>query len=121
MSRRRNNNVRKFEQDFMSLENQRQAKRLSRQQKRLEKETGIANVFDIKGNNNQQRGIKYEDIKNIQPLTDTQADFFDAWDNNDADGYVLYGSAGTGKCQKFDVEVNLMVSDELYEILSKMN
>lgn len=96
MSRRRTNNVRKFEQDFMSLENQRQAKRLSRQQKRLEKETGIANVFEIKGNSN-QRGIKYEDIKNIQPLTETQADFFDAWDNNDADGYMLSGCAGTGK------------------------
>lgn len=97
MSRRKTNAIRNPEQDFMNLDTQRRAKRLSRQQKRLEKETGIANVFDFNTNSSKQRTIRYEDIKDIQPLTDTQADFFDAWDNNDADGYVLYGSAGSGK------------------------
>lgn len=44
-----------------------------------------------------QKVIRYQDIKKIEPLTDTQADFFDAWDDDQATGYVLYGSAGTGK------------------------
>ena len=44
-----------------------------------------------------QKVIRYQDIKKIEPLTDTQEDFFDAWDDDQATGYVLYGSAGTGK------------------------
>ena len=82
---------------FLDIETQRQAKRLSRQQKRLEKETGIANVIDINPQTTRQKVVRYQDIKEIQPLTDTQSDFFAAWEDNAADGYVLFGSAGTGK------------------------
>lgn len=84
----------KMKEDFLDVETQRQAKRLSRQQKRLEKETGIANVVNI---NTRQRVVRFEDIKELKPLTDTQYDFFEAWEDDQATGYVLYGSAGTGK------------------------
>lgn len=84
----------KMKEDFLDVETQRQAKRLGRQQKRLEKETGIANVIDI---NTRQRVVRFEDIKELKPLTDTQYDFFEAYADEQATGYVLYGCAGTGK------------------------
>lgn len=84
----------KMKEDFLDIETQRQAKRIGRQQKRLEKETGIANVIDI---NTRQRVVRFEDIKELKPLTDTQYDFFEAWEDDQATGYVLYGSAGVGK------------------------
>jgi phosphate starvation-inducible PhoH-like protein len=84
------------QQDFLDVETQRQAKRIGRQQKRLEKETGL-NVVDITTGNTRQRVVKLQDIKEIKPLTDTQYDFFESWADNAADGYVLFGSAGTGK------------------------
>ena len=89
----RRNNA-KLKEEFLDIETQRQAKRIGRQQKRLEKETGIANVVNI---NTRQRVVRYEDIKELKPLTDTQYDFFEAWEDDQATGYVLYGSAGTGK------------------------
>lgn len=80
---------------------QRQARRLGRQQKRLEQELGLQNVVPFTNPTAnpmpRQRTIRYSDIKEIQPMTDTQEDFFAAYENNDADAYVLYGSAGTGK------------------------
>lgn len=85
------------QQDFLDMETQRQAKRLSRQQKRLERETGIANVIDINANQTRQRVIRLQDIKELTPLTDVQYDFFESWEDNAADAYVLFGSAGTGK------------------------
>jgi predicted ribonuclease YlaK len=84
-------------QEFVDMEVQRQAKRLSRQQKRLEKETGLMNVISINDTIARQKVVRYQDIKVLEPLTDTQADFFEAWESNAADAYVLYGSAGTGK------------------------
>ena len=89
---RRNNT--KLKEEFLDIETQRQAKRIGRQQKRLEKETGIANVVNI---NTRQRVVRFEDIKELKPLTDTQYDFFEAWEDDQATGYVLYGSAGVGK------------------------
>lgn len=89
----RRNNA-KLKEEFLDIETQRQAKRIGRQQKRLEKETGIANVVNI---NTRQRVVRYEDIKELKPLTDTQYDFFEAWEDDQATGYVLYGSAGVGK------------------------
>lgn len=80
--------------DIMTIESQREAKRLGRQQKRFEKETGLAQVIDI---NPRQRVVKFDDIKDIQPMTLTQENFFDAWEDEQATGYVLYGSAGVGK------------------------
>ena len=46
--------------DFLDLETQRQARRIGRQQKRLEKETGIANVLSI---NVRQPVVRFEDLK----------------------------------------------------------
>lgn len=80
--------------DFLDLETQRQARRIGRQQKRLEKETGIANVLSI---NVRQPVVRFEDLKPLKPLTDTQYDFFQAYQDEQATGYVLYGSAGSGK------------------------
>lgn len=80
--------------DFLDIETQRQARRIGRQQKRLEKETGIANVLSI---NVRQPVVRFEDLKPLKPLTDTQYDFFQAYQDEQATGYVLYGSAGTGK------------------------
>lgn len=75
---------------------ERQIKRLNRQQKKLEKVTGLTNVIDLQ-EPYLQRAIKYQDIKQFEPLTDTQYDFYQAWADASADGFVLYGSAGTGK------------------------
>lgn len=73
---------------------QRDAKRIQRQQKQLEKKTGIATITPISA---RQRMIKLEDIAVIDPLTDTQRDVFEAFENPDNMAFVLYGSAGTGK------------------------
>lgn len=89
----RRNNA-KLKEEFLDIETNRQAKRIGRQQKRLEKESGIANVVNI---NTRQRVVRFEDIKELKPLTDTQYDFFEAWEDDQATGYVLYGSAGVGK------------------------
>lgn len=71
---------------------ERQAKRLARQQKRLEGEL-LAGMGQQGGGLTGARGraIRLQDIKRFEPLTDTQADFFDAYENDDADAYVLYG------------------------------
>lgn len=86
----------KPKQALFDLETERQAKRLGRQQKKLEKTTGIAQLVSV-NDPSYQRMIKQSDIKELVPLTDTQERFFESWAQNEADGYVLYGSAGTGK------------------------
>lgn len=73
---------------------ERQSKRINRQQRRLEKDVG-ASTLPVQSP--RQRVVRYEDIREIQPMTDTQRDFFDAYEDDSATGYVLYGSAGTGK------------------------
>lgn len=73
----------------------RQARRLARQQKQLDKEMLIdMGAVQVSA---KSRGIRLNDVKELEPLTDTQANFFGSYENNDADAYVLYGSAGTGK------------------------
>jgi phosphate starvation-inducible PhoH-like protein len=84
-------------QEFSSPEIERTAKRLGRQQKRLEREAGLVNVLAATDTVSRQRVVRLQDIKNIEPLTDTQADFFDSWETDAATGYVLYGTAGSGK------------------------
>ena len=113
--RNRSNNQSK-QTDMFDTNTERQAKRLSRQQKKLEKTTGISNITDIK-NPYAQRVIKLQDVKQIQPLTDTQSDFFRSWDNQDADGYVLYGSAGTGKTfiAMYHALVEILSPESIYE------
>lgn len=81
---------------LFDVETERQVKRLGRQQKRLEKTTGISNIVDLK-NPYSQQAVRIQDIKKIEPLNDTQYDFFESWEDQAADGFVLYGSAGTGK------------------------
>lgn len=62
--------------------------------------------------------IKLDHLKTFQPLSENQAKFFELYKSG---SYFmgLFGSAGVGKCQGEDVEVNLLVSDELYEKLIK--
>lgn len=73
---------------------ERQSKRINRQQRRLEKDIGVS-ASPIQAT--RSRTIKLENIKVLEPLTDTQRDFFDSYADDDATAYVLYGSAGTGK------------------------
>jgi phosphate starvation-inducible PhoH-like protein len=94
---RRSNRNRNADLVQVAPEIERQARRLNRQQKRLEKNMGLDAVKTTLEGVARQKVIRYQDIKKIEPLTDTQADFFDAWDDDQATGYVLYGSAGTGK------------------------
>lgn len=63
--------------------------------------------------------IKLDNLKTFEPLTENQKLFFDAYKKQEY-FIMLSGSAGVGKCQGVDVEVNLVVSDELYEKLVKM-
>lgn len=74
---------------------ERQAKRLTRQQKRLEQDLMVTSDDPVKLTMSKGRSIRYTDIKKIEPLTDTQEDVFEAYHETDA--MVLYGSAGTGK------------------------
>lgn len=79
----------------LTTQTERTAKRLVRQQKHLEKD--IINKVTAKISPNSGRGVRYSDIKKIAPLTDTQKAFFDEWNENTADAFLLHGSAGTGK------------------------
>jgi len=63
--------------------------------------------------------LRLDDLKTFDPLTDNQKKFFDAYRQGDY-FIALHGVAGTGKCQGEDVEVNLMVSDEIYEKLNNL-
>jgi len=57
------------------------------------------------------------DLTTIYPMTDNQKKTFDLY--NSGKNLFLYGSAGSGKCVGENEEVNLMVSDEIYELLKK--
>lgn len=95
---RRNNTRRTALTSSNNPQTERVAKRLARQQKHLEKDLLTANPYlQPSGYAAKGRPIKFGDIKQLEPLTDTQSDFFEAYENNDADAFVLYGSAGTGK------------------------
>lgn len=97
-SRRTSTTRQKASYPVTDTEIQRQAKRLQRQQKRLEKVVGLdVQSMRLEGQQSRSRAIRYDDIKVFEPLTDTQEDFFDAWETNQATGYVLYGSVGAGK------------------------
>lgn len=73
---------------------ERQARRIAREQKQLERELNNTNVVALTGARN--KSIKVSDLMRLEPLTDTQADFFDAYADGE-DAFVLFGSAGTGK------------------------
>lgn len=95
---RRNNTRRTALTSSNNPQTERVAKRIARQQKHLEKDLLTASPYlQPSGFAAKGRSIKFGDIKQLEPLTDTQADFFEAYENNDADAFVLYGSAGTGK------------------------
>lgn len=74
----------------------RQARRIARQTKQLEKEVSIDMYRQTSLTNSKGRTIKLTDLRQLDPLTDTQADFFDAYDDG-VESFVMYGSAGTGK------------------------
>lgn len=95
---RRNNTRRAALTSSNNPQTERVAKRIARQQKHLEKDLLTASPYlQPSGFGAKGRSIKFGDIKQLEPLTDTQSDFFEAYENEDADAYVLYGSAGTGK------------------------
>jgi phosphate starvation-inducible protein PhoH len=77
---------------------ERQARRITRQQKQLDRE-----LINQMGQNSPAklvgaagRVIALKNLKRLAPLTDMQGQFFDAYDDG-GDAFVLYGSAGTGK------------------------
>jgi phosphate starvation-inducible protein PhoH len=78
-----------------NAQTERTAKRIARQQKKLEQE--LVNEMTAKVLPNAGKMVKYGDIKPLVALTDTQRDFFEAYNNNDADAFLLHGSAGVGK------------------------
>ncbi len=78
-----------------SSQTERTAKRLVRQQKQLEKDLIADMIVPLTPNGGKM--VKYSDIKKLTPLTDTQKHFFEAWENADADAYLLHGTVGTGK------------------------
>lgn len=67
-----------------------------------------------------QLKLKIDNLKTFHPLTENQKTFFDAYRQGDY-FIALLGSPGVGKCQGEDVEVNLLVSDDLYEKLTAIN
>lgn len=60
--------------------------------------------------------LRIDDLKTFQPLTANQKKFFDAYKQGDY-FVALHGVAGTGKCIGEDEEVDLLVTDELFELL----
>jgi predicted ribonuclease YlaK len=77
---------------------ERQAKRLSRQQKQLDRDiqADLSMNVPTKLVGAKGRTIKLSDLINLTPLTDTQQYFFDAY-NDGEEAFTLFGSAGTGK------------------------
>lgn len=75
----------------------RQARRLTRQQRKLEQELMATSEYTPTQMhaNTKNRSIKLGDVKEIEPKTETQEDFFEAY--YDVDALALTGSAGTGK------------------------
>lgn len=80
-----------------SIQSERTAKRLARQQKQLEKE--LINEMTAKVIPNAGKMIKLADIKKLSPLTETQTHFFQAWDHAPEDNiaFILSGHPGVGK------------------------
>lgn len=77
---------------------ERQARRINRQQKQLDR----VMISDMYGKSGTQltgakgRAITLKSLKELTPLTDTQHDFFDAYQDGE-EAFVLYGSPGVGK------------------------
>lgn len=63
--------------------------------------------------------IKLDHLHTFSPLTPNQEKFFEMY-RGGAYCIGLFGSPGVGKCQGEDVEVNLMVSEEMYDKLMSM-
>jgi phosphate starvation-inducible protein PhoH and related proteins len=104
-------------QTILDVQTQRTAKRIMKQQRRLERDVGITNVYDL-GTAPRQKMVRYQDIIELEPLTDTQANFWDSYDRDGGEAFVLYGSAGTGKtfiaCYKALLDV-MDPDDETYQ------
>lgn len=95
MTRTRTHN-KSYTTSTTSLE--RQSKRLSRQQKQLDRElvNQMGQNFPAVLTGAKGRGIRLSDIKRIEPLTDSQTDFFHAYEDGE-NAIVMMGSAGVGK------------------------
>lgn len=79
--------------NIANIQMTRQARRLAKQQRRLEQEL----LVEEQSKQTKSRMVRISDIRELEPLTDVQRDFFESYENNDAEAYVLHGSAGTGK------------------------
>lgn len=80
-----------------NAQTERTAKRIARQQKKLEQE--LVNEMTAKVLPNAGKMPKLSDLRKLEPLTDTQAEFFRAWYEAPEDniGFILSGPAGVGK------------------------
>jgi predicted ribonuclease YlaK len=82
-----------------STQAERTAKRISRQQKALEKD--LINEMTVKVLSNGGKMVKLSDIKNLTPLTYNQKEVFSTWkqelNSDEFVGLILGGCAGTGK------------------------
>lgn len=79
-----------------TTQTERSAKRIARQQKQLEKTLINEMTSPMRLTGASSRAIKLSNLKKLEPLTDTQEDFFESY-ADDVEAMVLYGSAGTGK------------------------
>lgn len=79
-----------------------------------------AHCYKHQPKNNNALRIKLDHLRTYDALTPNQSKLFEMYKMGEYCIGVL-GSAGSGKCQGEDVEVNLLVSDELYEHLIKMS
>lgn len=82
-----------------SDQSERTAKRLARQQKQLEKT--LITEMNVKVAPNAGKMPKLSDLRKLTPLTDTQGDIFNTWEqeieSEEFVGLILAGCAGTGK------------------------
>ena len=76
----------------------RQARRINRQQKHIDRElvNQMGQNFPAVLTGAKGRQVKLSDIKRIEPLTDSQSDFFHAYEDGE-NAIVMMGSAGVGK------------------------
>lgn len=86
---------------LLSPSTTRVVKRAARQQKQVEKqvlsELQNSGAIELTGKT-RSKALRLQDLLHIEPLTDTQEAFFTSYTQDEsADGFVLYGSAGTGK------------------------
>ena len=94
----RNRNQRQPSLTSVPTQLDRQARRINRQQKHIDRElvNQMGQNYPAVLTGAKGRQISLKDIKRIAPLTDSQSDFFDAYEDGES-AIVMMGSAGVGK------------------------